>query len=191
MNSKIFERELTYIEDDAVRKFTETALDNLPQYFFEVAASSTGKYHPMFSTGDGGLVRHTKVAAKIAYDLLTNETTGSSFKQEEKDLMIFAILIHDGLKLGLEEEKYTKSDHPLLVCEYLKEKKSELTLKDSEINFICNAVSSHMGQWNTDYDGNEVLPKPANKYQRFVHMADYLSSRKYLDVKFENNEIVE
>lgn len=30
MNSKIFEGELTYIEDDAVRKFTETALDNLP-----------------------------------------------------------------------------------------------------------------------------------------------------------------
>lgn len=29
MNSKIFERELTYIEDDAVRKFTETALDRV------------------------------------------------------------------------------------------------------------------------------------------------------------------
>lgn len=187
----VFDKELEYIKDLRYRENAKKFINMLPDYFFRVPASSTGKYHPMFSTGDGGLVRHTKVAAKIANDLLTNETTGASFKPEEKDLMIFGILIHDGLKLGLEEEKYTKSDHPLLVCEYLKEKKDELTLKDSEINFICNVVSSHMGQWNTDFDGNEVLPKPSNKYQRFVHMADYLSSRKYLDVKFENNEIVE
>ena len=48
-----------------------------------------------------------------------------------------------------------------------------------------------MGPWTTDYKGNEILEKPKDKYQRFVHMCDYLSSRKFLDIKFENNDIIE
>ena len=48
-----------------------------------------------------------------------------------------------------------------------------------------------MGQWNVDYNGNEVLPKPHNKYQRFVHMCDFLASKKFLEVEFdENNNII-
>ena len=48
-----------------------------------------------------------------------------------------------------------------------------------------------MGPWNTDYDGNEILPKPKTKYENFVHMCDFLSSKKFLDVKFDNNNIKE
>lgn len=42
MNSNKFTKELGFITNDNIRKFTETALDNLPQYFFECADSSTG-----------------------------------------------------------------------------------------------------------------------------------------------------
>ena len=49
-----------------------TLIELLPNYFFEVPASSTGKYHPEFALGDGGLIRHTKVAVRIAYELLNN-----------------------------------------------------------------------------------------------------------------------
>ena len=66
----------------------------------------------------------------------------------------------------------------------------KLTLEDEEIEFICSCVETHMGQWTTDYKGNEVLKKPVSKYQRFVHMCDYLSAQKFLDVKFDGNEIV-
>ena len=46
-------------------------------------------------------------------------------------------------------------------------------------------------QWNKDnYTNKEILPKPVTKLQRFVHMCDYLASRKFLDVQFENNEII-
>ena len=48
-----------------------------------------------------------------------------------------------------------------------------------------------MGPWNTDYSGTEILPKPHSKCQNFVHMCDYLASRKYLDMKFVNGEIEE
>ena len=37
-----------------------------------------------------------------------------------------------------------------------------------------------------DYDEAMQLE---DKYQRFVHMCDFLSSRKFLDIKFENNDI--
>jgi len=46
-----------------------------------------------------------------------------------------------------------------------------------------------MGPWTKDYKGNEILNRPVSKYERFVHMCDYLSSKKFLSVKFNNNEI--
>lgn len=33
-------------------------------------------------------------------------------------------------------------------------------MSDEDIEFICNVISSHMGAWNKDFDGNEVLPIP-------------------------------
>ena len=58
----LFQNELAWIQDDAIRSFVHDALIKLPDYFFHVAASSTGKYHPAYALGEGGLVRHTKAA---------------------------------------------------------------------------------------------------------------------------------
>jgi len=192
MNKKIvFEKEINYIKKEKYRENAFKVIELLPDYFFLEPASSTGKYHPSFSQGTGGLVRHTKVAVRIAYELLINETIGSAFKQDEKDLMIFGLLIHDGLKCGLVKSRYVLNNHPTLICEYLKDNKDKLTLTDNEINFICSSVESHTGQWNKDFNNNEILPKPINKYQKFIHMCDYLSSKKFLDVNFIDDIIVE
>ena len=60
-----------------------------------------------------------------------------------------------------------------------------------EIKFLINAIASHMGQWNTNSYSDVVLPKPKTKYQIFVHMCDYLASRKFINVEFdENNNII-
>lgn len=188
--TEIFEEEISYIKDIKYKESLKKMIELLPDYFFEVPASSTGKYHPIFALGDGGLVRHTKVAVRIGYELLNNDSIGNVFNAKEKDLMLMALLIHDGLKSGIPKEKYTRFDHPLLVCKYMVENKDKIGLNDDEMNFICVCVESHMGQWNTDYNGNEVLPKPKNKYQKFVHMCDFLASRKFLNVEFgENNKI--
>jgi hypothetical protein len=43
-----------------------------------------------------------------------------------------------------------------------------------------------MGQWNYDYKSKKaVLPKPKTGKQFFVHMCDYLASRKFLEVNFD------
>lgn len=187
----VFESEYAYIKNEKYRENLKIMVNLLPDYFFTVPASSTGKYHPSFSLGDGGLMRHTKAAVRIANELLENKTIGGIFSSDQKDLMLFALLIHDGLKSGIKKEQYTRFDHPLLASNYVKDNKDKLTLNDSEIKFICECIESHMGEWNVDYNGNEVLPLPKNRFQKFVHMCDFLSSRKFLDIKFENDEIVE
>ena len=77
------------------------------------------------------------------------------------------------------------------MSKYIKENKEELELTDEELDLVCRCIETHMGPWTTNYKGEEVLEEPKDKYQRFVHLCDYLASRKFLDVKFENNEIIE
>jgi len=186
----VFEKEYLYIKNEKYRDNLKIMVNLLPDYFFSIPASSTGKYHPSFSLGDAGLVRHTKAAVRIAYELLENEIIGGVFSNTQKDLMIFALLLHDGLKCGIEKEQYTRFDHPLLASKFIKDNQDKLTLSKEEIRFVCECIETHMGQWNVDYNGSEILPIPKNKFQKFVHMCDFLSSRKFLDIKFENDKIV-
>lgn len=186
-----FKTEISYIKNiDYIEDFKKM-IDLLPDYFFEVEASSTGKYHPEFSLGNGGLLRHTKVAVRIGYELLNDPCIGDKYTQDEKDLMLIALAMHDGVKHGIPKETYTRADHPLLVSKLIQENKSMLKMNEKDISFICGVIESHMGPWNTHpYTKEEILPIPKDKYQNFVHMCDYLASRKFLDIKFENNEIV-
>ena len=187
-----FEHELKYIKNDVFKKDISYLIDGLPDYFFEVPASSTGKYHPKYATGDGGLLRHTKAAVRIAHELLSDPLIGDKYTEDEKELMIMALMIHDGLKSGKEKSKYTKVEHPLLASNYVKENRANLGMKDEQIKFMCRVIESHMGIWNKDFDGNEVLPIPKDKYQNFVHMCDYLASRKVILLEFdEDNNIIE
>lgn len=188
---EIFKKELSYIKNSKYLESAKVMIELLPDYFFSIPASSTGKYHPDFAQGDMGLVRHTKVAVRFCYELSNNNSVGHSFNSDEKDLMLIALLMHDGCKSGMEKSKYTKVDHPLIVSELIKNNKDKIGLSDGEISFVCSVIDSHMGEFNKDYNGNEVLPVPKNKFQRFVHMCDYLASKKFIDVKFDNNDILD
>ncbi|HIU40540.1 MAG TPA: HD domain-containing protein [Candidatus Aphodocola excrementigallinarum] len=189
---KTFDKEINYINNPRYKENIKILIDLLPDYFFTVPASSTGKYHPSFALGDGGLVRHTKVAVRIAKELFNDESVSGAYTHNEKDLMMMALIMHDGLKSGLKKSQYTNFDHPLLVSNYIKENKDKLTLNEKEVNFLCSVIESHMGPWNTNNYSNVVLPKPETRYQRFVHMCDYLASRKFLDVKFDkDNNIID
>jgi hypothetical protein len=100
--------------------------------------------------------------------------------------MLMSLLVHDGLKLGLPQEKYTRFDHPILMANYIVEKKKEIGLSKEDATFMADVIKTHMGPWTTDYDGNEVLEKPKTKYQTFVHMCDFLASKKFLQVPFDD-----
>lgn len=192
MNSDIFKKEISYINNERYRENLKIYLNLLPEYFFHVPASSTGKYHPSFALGEAGLVRHTKVAVRLANEIVGGKTIGDKFNSDEKDLVLFALTLHDGLKEGLPQEKYTRFDHPLLMAQFIKDNKDKTTLKDKEIELISNMIASHMGEYNTNPYSDVVLPLPSNKYEKMVHMCDMLASRKFLDVKFnDKNEIID
>lgn len=187
-----FRKELEYIKDENIRKSLIVMINKLPDYFFEVAASSTGKYHPEYALGLGGLLRHTKAAVCIATLLLQDPVIGDKYTSREQDLMLMGIILHDGLKHGKVKEKYVKFEHPLLMASYIEENKKALFLTDEDIEFLKEVISSHMGPWTKDYNGIEVLPKPKSKCQNFVHMCDYLASRKQILFKFDKeNNIIE
>lgn len=189
--NEYFIKELFYIKNPRIRESANTLVNLLPEYFYHIPASSTGKYHPKYALGDGGLLRHTKVVVRIGYELLNNNSIGHSFTSDEKDLMLLGMMLHDGLKSGLVQEKYTRYDHPLLAAQFVIDNQDKTKLTDLEIKLLTNAMESHMGEWNTDYNGNEILPKPSNKYQRMVHMCDFLASKKFIEVEFDSlNNIV-
>lgn len=174
-----FTKELTFIRDTKIKEVTKNLVEQLPDYFFKVAASSTGKYHPDYALGEGGLIRHTKAAVRIAEELFRMEMFAPLLP--DKDCIIAALILHDGLKHGKNLGVYTVADHPVQAAKFIEE-----TCEDKEIGKkIADLVLTHMGQWNTDYKTNMVLmPKPSTKAQNFVHLCDYLASRKCLEFNF-------
>ena len=73
-------------------EFVESAYRScVPIEFFIQPASSSGKYHPGYALGVGGLVRHTKATLIIAKMLF--QTT--NFSKEDEDLVFAALSLHD------------------------------------------------------------------------------------------------
>lgn len=185
---KYFEKEIGYIKNETYKEDVKYLINLLPDYFFLIPASSTGKYHPKFATGKNGLLKHTKVAVKIAYDLFE---TVNNFTDDDKDLIIMALILHDGLKKGLVEETYTRFDHPLLISNLIMENTKNLKMNIDDVRKLCSMIESHMGKYNTNKFSNVELPIPKNEINRYVHRCDYLASRKYLNVKFIKLDVSE
>ncbi len=184
----VFKKELDYISDEDIKESLKFLIDKIPDYFFSIPAASTGKYHPMYAQGDGGLVRHTKAAIRMAYELFGIY----KFPKRIKDLIIMALLLHDSVKKGEEENKYTLFDHPLVACSFIKKYKDELKISNDDILFVCDCIASHMGRFNTSEFSDVILPLPKTPEQKFVHMCDYLASRKVININFdEDNNIVD
>lgn len=130
-------------------------------------------------------MRHTKAAVTIAHDLLGLEMY-SKFTDDQKDIMLSALILHDGLKHGENQSKYVLANHPAICEMWLAELDWNKFIPDDEFGEISSCVLSHMGQWNTDYKTDkEIMPKPKTAMEKFVHQCDYLASRKYLEVNFE------
>lgn len=183
--------EINLIKDPMLREFIEYCVDESPDYFFTMPASTTGKHHPSYTLGEGGLIRHTKAAVKIANDLVNLEQN----QYLPKDEIISALILHDSIKQGKDESGHTLFEHPILAAEFIEEKFErfefdvdcgELKELNNQVSIIKRLIKSHMGQWNSDYKtGEEVLPKPIKEDEKFVHMCDYIASRSYLICEVE------
>lgn len=182
---------LETIKDDEIRTFAFVLVNDLPNYIWSVPASSTGKYHPAYSLGDGGLMRHQIAVVRFLNYFFELEQYNTKFTSREMDLMRVAGLVHDGRKSGeqidYERSKFTKFDHPLQMANAIRSYDGQY-LNHDELEFMAHCIESHMGQWSTDRKSSVVLPKPIDEYQQMIHLADYLASRKDLTMAFEMAE---
>lgn len=184
---EIFKDEIELIQNPEIKQFVQEEIMVLPDYFFEVPASSTGKYHPKYAIGKGGLVRHTKAAVGIAKDLLKLKHNQELFSSDTRDCIIAALLLHDGWKHGA-ESKYTIANHPVVAADHILNDNPNFAFRKE----IADLIRSHMGEWNTDYKTKEVImPVPKTPEEIFVHECDYLASRKYLLYDFESYYVPE
>lgn len=182
--SDVFKKEIALIKDGRMRLLVIKALESLPDYFWEVGASSSGKYHPQYASGKGGLVRHTQAAVRILIEFLRMKMY-AVFSDLEIDMMIVALLLHDGYKYGEENTGHTVKNHPM-IAKFAIENNSELReiILDNELSKITDVISTHMGAWNKDR-GIEFAPEPTTKMQKLVHICDYIASRRCLEFNFD------
>lgn len=188
MSKIYFEEELQMIKNEEVRNCVIEVLKQVNDKFYHAAASSTGKYHPEYALGDGGLYRHTRAAVKIANDILSLEWFDKEFTDDDKDVIIAALILHDTCKSGKDwDSNYTMHTHPLQAGDLIED-----VLKDTEDKGIgeeiARLVRCHMGQWCepgrwNKYNDRTILPKPDELDEFIVHLCDYLASRKFLEVK--------
>lgn len=183
----LFAKEINDIKDDGLRKLATEIIACADDYFFIIPASSTGKNHPPFSLGEGGLVRHTKCVVYMVKCLC------ESFNIDEykRDMLIVAALAHDIKKQGNDGVGYTVHEHPLLAARYVCEVyfASDITILNGVVSSIADLISSHMGKWGADpkFIGDKTpLPMPESDCAKILQAADYLASRKeILDFDFK------
>lgn len=179
-NTNCFEAELATIVTDEIREQCKKVLEAVHPQFFIAPASSSGKYHPDYALGEGGLYRHTCAAVEIANCLLELDGYKHDFNNTLQDYIRAAIILHDTCKSGINwEYEYTCHEHPLLVKELMLQVLGECEFTDA----VDNLVKTHMGQWTTNKYSKIVLPAPQSPAQLFVHTCDYLASRKFIEVK--------
>lgn len=163
------------IRNPLIKSFVEGFVKTkVPDYFARIPASASGKYHPEFSQGYGGLLRHTMAVVTLVHDI--SELEYLQLKSTEKDLLFAAALLHDTFKQGVEEAGTTLRTHPNIAAQEIAKFGKEIG-QEKMGNIIARLVISHMGQW-----GNQ---KPGNREQFLVHVADFIASRKYLDIEYD------
>ena len=183
-NIKHFERELNLIVDEDLRMAVKSYLEEeTPDYFWTDGASSSGKYHPSFSQGCGGLVRHTKAVVMFAEELL-RMSSYAYMREEYKDYVIAACLLHDTKKYGFTNEidKSEYKNHAVNASKAFADYAEQVM--DYKPHFLLlNAISSHMGQWSTEKED-----RPFTSVDRCVHLADYIASRPFIDIPIITDE---
>ena len=173
---KIFEEELNLITNEELKMVVKNFLiEQVPEYFWIVPASSSGKYHPNFTLGENGLVRHTKMVIAVALELRQLnmfDTTGVII-----DDIVVACLLHDTFKKGIKDCGHTSTVHADIAAAqweaYAVDKLKPIYRED-----IYRGIKTHMGQWSAE-------KQPSDDFEKLIHLADFIASRKFFD-KFNN-----
>lgn len=182
-----FDYPMTFV-NQKIMELVNEFFDKIPEYFYTVPASSTGKYHPSFDHGEGGLLRHTQMTCEILMEFQRMD----EYKHLNFFDMMVACILHDTFKNGYVDNGRTVSAHAGIAADefyntyvYHKYTREDLEYTlgnvtydcagelDRRVMDICNMIRTHMGQWGA--------VKPQTDAEKLVHLADYVVSKKCWD----------
>ena len=173
---EFFEEELGWIKNPTFKDFLEYALKALPPYFMEVASSSTGKYHSSWSNQKPmGLAYHTKAVTFVAKEL----SDAFMLTDDEKDLMVIAAVLHDGVKYGFGGGQHTSKTHEAEGAVFFKRLHDafSLNLPKEQFDSVYKALAAHQGRWAVAAEPKR-FPDDFDKFGILLHVADMVASRK-------------
>lgn len=145
--------EVSLISDTDLRVSVIRTLSHAPEYFWEVPASASKKYHNPFCRGQHGLWIHTKMAV-TSFERVSNSWEELGLLSEyQRDCGLAALLLHDMFKQGYptdrdslpESDQTTVKNHDELMAEWCRDHTSLPTP-------VIGAIESHNGPW---YGGTE------------------------------------
>ena len=203
---EVFSKELVSIFDTKIRNFVLDVFEKLtPDYFWTCPASTTGLYHPSFTLGEGGLIRHVKACIWWIDQVLKmidfNNTTPlydpfrvvhtfsgiprkSSLKIFIRDILVASLLLHDLRKNGDSlEEKKEKGYNMTQThgADFAKKIRQKIKINNT-ISYIVRGIEGHMGQWTKPESSAPSCicydSKRGAVIAELVHLIDYLASRK-------------
>lgn len=180
MNERLncFNEELNLIQNEDLReKVCQFLTEKVPDYFFTVPASSSGKYHPDFAKGEGGLVRHTQMAVAVLMELFRVEFCS----QDTMDCMIAACILHDTFKHSYADCGSTLITHPTIASDEWMKFVGEENSDVERYRLVYYCILKHMGQWGPE----SAKCVDAGSYESccsLVHLADFIASRKFFDM---------
>lgn len=164
-----------------IRLLTKQFLSEAPTYFYYVAATLSGKHHPIHSRGPGGTCRHTYECVLIGEGLANSDGITKNKHPLELSQIMSALLCHDAVKYG-EADDYTTIDSrkayaihaDLCYARMIRFAEKNIPQKDVQRQWfeIGEMVQTHMGMWG-------VKP-PETTLQRIVSHADMVASMNFL-----------
>jgi len=193
---KELETELNKIKNPELKILTKQILLDCSDFNCDMGASSSGKYHPEFDLGPGGLIRHTKTTCRSIETIMK---MWPQYDGTNWDIPYISMILHDMCKYTKLNQEHSHQDHPLLMAEKIRSFKPTsqgdwfLDYKELAENLekIAQNVETHMSRWDTDRDENKIGEKPKNMENAFCAIADMISSQKYFCAFFNGNDLVD
>lgn len=170
-----FYQEVSMIQDKEMNAFVMFVVSYFPDKFWYMPASSTGKYHPETSLGNGGLYRHTKQVFWTALTILNSQM----FENVNRDIVLAACILHDGWKYG-NKHNHTLRNHGVVAVAEIKaliERTNFFRGTPAWYQHLLDCVQAHNGKFNKEWTDEFTLE------MKIVHIADYLASRPFLEFK--------
>lgn len=205
----VFKNELKQIESEPCKLIAEYVIKNTEDYFFDMPASTSGKFHPRDELDKGGKILHLKKAFYLAdqaarkygfkkdqYDKNKNEAVITYDTRLKYDILRTACLIHDMpfcfIWDDVEKKYRTNPTHAALNASFIYNHFNGFLDKEL-LNDFTSAVFYHMGKW-TQYDKNVYhklvfdIQNANQAITKAVHEVDFYVSRKMINVDLNETD---